>query len=83
MGIPGGPGRGLFFEIRCIFDEKMQKKKEGAKNKLKTKKMRTDESFRLVQQILKNYQSLRGTHRNHRYSFSVFHEKLHVFDRES
>ena len=32
----------------------------GCENKLKAKKMRTDESFPMVQTILKNDQSLRG-----------------------
>ena len=35
---------------------------EGATNKLKSKKMRTDESYKMVQTKLKNDQSLGGKH---------------------
>ena len=45
---------------------------EGAKNKLKTKKMRTDESFPVVRKFLKKDQSLRGKHRKYWYNcFSI------------
>ena len=58
---------GAFFYIWCFFCLFSFSEKynclEDAKNKLKSKKMRTDESFPVVQTNLKKDQSLRGKHR--------------------